>query len=162
MTPLRSQGKWLISLRNKYGYHKTFKQYVYKSQKDSHEHHEFFKENVFSGKHDFTFDPQKIELHLSRKKQTKDIRFGINHPIAWLYRNHEYRMISKDDIKHNPIFDDEYISVLYFLCLQELSRRSLSLSEHPTSKNKMHKRAIVHCLFILQRVINEAKKRDLY
>jgi hypothetical protein len=138
------------------------KQHVYTSQLDAQNHMEKFQYDALKGTHNIDFDPQKIEIHLSGKKKTKNIRFGINHPIAWIQQEDGYTMISKDDNIINASCSDTCLYIIYFLCLQELSRRKMSLTKYSNKRNKSHKKSIIHCLFVLHWVILEAKKRNLY
>ena len=59
-------GKWLVSLRNKYGYKAVFTKYVYKSSFGPYDHHDAFKIKALIGKHDTSFDVQKVYFLLSK------------------------------------------------------------------------------------------------
>jgi hypothetical protein len=157
------QGKWLIHLRNKYGYHSVFRQKIFSSPCGPYDHQDFFKLDALRGIHDTRFDIQNVELHLPYSKRTPNLRFGINHPIAWIYDN-EFNMITKDATyyTHPSLWSDELCYILFFLCIQELSRRNESLRIHKKSNNKSHQKAIITTLFVLHTIVAEAKRRNLY
>ena len=162
-----TKGKWLILLRNKYGYNAVFRKKIYKSRCGPYDHHDMYKIEAHSGKHDITFDCQKVELHLSHHKVTPKLRFGINHPVCWTYKNNEYIMINKEESIHmNPHeWSDELCSLLFFLCIQELSTRvhHYEIYYKKTKKhNYGHYKAIIKTLFILRYIVTEAKKRNIY
>lgn len=162
-----NSGKWLIHLRNKYGYHAIFKKKIFKSCCGPYDHHDLFRIDAMSGNHDITFDNQKIELHLSNYKITPKLRFGINHPVCWTYRDGEYTMINKDESLYTSPKDwtDEMCYFLFFLCIQELSTRveNYKLYYNRTKKhNYGHHKAIIKTLFILRFIVAEIKSRNLY
>ena len=157
-----TRGKWLISLRNRYGYNAVFRKKVYTSNYGPYDHHDFYKIEAIRGNHDVTFDLQKVELHLSHHKITPKLRFGINHPVYWTIQNGEYTMITKDAslyyIPHE--WTDEMCILLYFLAIQELSTRSYHLKKYKYCRS--HQKAIIKTLFILRYIVVEAKRRDIY
>jgi hypothetical protein len=160
-------GKWLLHLRNKYGYKATFQKKVFISNCGPYDHHDMYRIEAMRGYHDVTFDIQKIEIHLCQSKITPKLRFGINHPVCWTYRNGEYTMITKDDsIYSSPNeWSDKQCIFLFFLCLQELSTRIYHYDYYKNrgyKNNKGHYKAIIKTMFILQYIANEAKKRDIY
>jgi hypothetical protein len=160
-------GKWLIRLRNRFGYKAVFQKKIYTSRLGPYDHHDYFKMDVMRGVHETSFDPQKVEIHLSHHKITPTLRFGINHPVCWVYRQGEYTMITKDEMLYTPStqWSDELCYFLFFLCIQELSTRvyNYKLYYKKTKKhNNSHYKAIIRTLFMLRIVVNEAKSRNLY
>lgn len=158
-----SRGKWLLHLRNKYGYSKVFTKKVYKSLCGPYDHHDHFKIEVMRGNHDISFDPQKVEIHLSNHKITPKLRYGINHPVCWAYTNGEYAMVSKEFVFYtNPSeWTDEQCILLFFVCIQEISTRIYHYNKYK-HKSYGHYKAIFTCIIILKIIVKEAKKRNIY
>ena len=162
-----NSGKWLLSLRNKYGYNATFKKKIYTSRLGPYDHHDYYKIEALRGNHNVHFDIQNVELHLSHHKITPKLRFGINHPTCWIYRDGEYTMISKEESLLIPPneWDDDLCYYLFFLALQELSTRVYNYKKYTQKYNKSsygHYKAIIKTLFVLRIIVAEAKRRNLY
>lgn len=158
-----SKGKWLIHLKNKYGYKNIFQRNIYTSRWGPYDHHDSYKIEALRGNHDTTFDIQKIEIHLCERKVTPKLRFGINHPMCWMYKNGEYQMISKDESLFIPRneWSDELCYLLFFLAIQELSTRVYHYKRYK-NKDRGHYKAIIKSLFMLRSIVEEAKRRDIY
>lgn len=153
------QGKWIISLRNKYGYKSVFQKRVFKSKMGPYDHVEMIKLDIMQGNYTTEFDPQVIELHFTRKKITPKYRFGINHPVYFSSYYNDYILLNKD-VNPND-FNDEICGILFFLCIQELSTRVFNYEKYK-HKDYAHLKAIVKTLFILRKIIQELKKRHIY
>lgn len=160
-------GKWLLSFRNRYGYTSTFKKKIYMSRLGPYDHHDHYKIEALRGNHNVHFDIQNIELHLSHHKTTPKLRFGINHPTCWVYRNGEYTMINKEESLLIPPneWNNDLCYFLFFLTLQELSTRVNNYKKYTNKYKKTsygHFKAIIKTLFILRMIVAEAKRRNIY